>query len=137
MSDAAMPPTGPYRPGPGRRRAHRPLSLEGLPTAEEEAQHAERHKGDAADRFTLYRPEQIEQETRTVRLDMSFGDVVKIRDQAEMVIACMQLVIGKTREHDIGSVRQRIGARAEAASLGRALALFNGKRPYGYSKKKG
>lgn len=42
-----------------------------------------------------------------------------------------------TRKHDIGSIRQRIEARREAASLGAALSLFNGKTPYGYSRPKG
>lgn len=125
---------GPYRPGHGRRRAHRPVSVEGLPTPQELAD--QRHKGEAADRFSLYTPEQVTQETRTVRLDMSFGDLVKIRDQAEMVIACMQQILTTTRRHDIGSIRQRIEARREAASLGSALTFTNGKTPYGYTRKK-
>jgi hypothetical protein len=138
MTDATMPPrTGPYRGNPNaRRRGHRPLTLEGLPSPDELAHAAERHKGDAADRFTLYTQEQIEQETRNVRLDISFGEPIKIRDQAEMVIAAMQQVIACTRRHDIGSIRQRVEARREAASLGAALTVFNGKRPYGFSKKK-
>jgi hypothetical protein len=126
--------TGPYRPGHGRRRAHRPVNLAGLPTPEELAQQP--HKGDAADRFSLYTPEQIAQETRDARLQMTFDDVIKIRDQAEMVIACMQHVIMATRKHDLGSIRQRIEARREVASLVERLTLFNGKTPYGYAKKK-
>lgn len=135
MTDATMPPrTGPYRQGHGRQRAHRPISITGLPTDEELAQQP--HKGDDADRFSLYAPEQIEDETRNVRLDLSFGDVLKIRDQAEMIMAALRLIIGKTREHDIGSIRQRIEARREADSLRRVLARFNGKTPHGDSKKK-
>lgn len=135
MTDAAMPPrTGPYRPGHGRQRAHRPVSITDLPSPEDLAQ--QRHKGDAADRFTLYTPEQIDDETRNVRLDISFGDVLKIRDQAEMIMAALRLIIGKTREHDIGSIRQRIEARREADSLRRVLARFNGKTPHGDSAKK-
>lgn len=137
MSDPTVAPrTGSHRPVQGRRRAHRPTSLEGPPTPRELADAAERHKGDDADRFTLYRPDQIEAATRAVRLDMSFGDVIKIRDQAEMIIAGMRQVIEKTRHHDIGSVRQRIDCRAEAASLGQTLSLFNGKTPYGFTKKR-
>lgn len=135
MTDATMPPrTGPYRPVHGRRRAHRPIGIEGLPTDEEVA--AQPHRGDDADRFTLYTPEQIEDETRNVRLDISFGDVIKIRDQAEMIMAALRLIIGKTREHDIGSIRQRIEARREADSLRRVLARFNGKTPHGDWKRK-
>ncbi len=137
MSDTTVAPrTGSHRPVQGRRRAHRPVSLEGPPTPEELADAAERHKGDDADRFTLYRPDQIETATRAVRLDMSFGDVIKIRDQAEMIIAGMRQIIEKTRHHDIGSVRQRIDCRSEAASLGQTLSLFNGKTPYGFTKKR-
>lgn len=126
--------TGPHRPVNGRRRAHRPISVTGLPTAEELAQQP--HKGDAADRFSLYTPEQITQETRDARLQMTFEDVIKIRDQAEMIIACMQHVIVATRKHDLGSIRQRIEARREVASLVERLTLFNGKTPYGYARKK-
>lgn len=136
MTDATMPPpTGPFRPARySRGRGHRPLSIENLPTAEELAQQP--HKGDAADRFSLYTKEQAEQETRTVRLDITFGDVIKIRDQAEMIMAALRLIIEKTREHDIGSIRQRIEARREADSLRRVLARFNGKTPHGDTAKK-
>jgi hypothetical protein len=138
MSDPLPPPnTGPHRPTPGRSRARGgKVSLGGLPSAEDIDHVAERHKGDAADRFTLYTQEQIEQETRNVRLDMSFSEPIKIRDQAEMIIAAMREVIAATRRHDIGSIRQRVEARREAASLGAALTVFNGKTPYGFSKKK-
>lgn len=131
---AANAQKGPYKPVQGRRRAHRPLSLEGLPTAEDLA--SSPHKGDDADRFTLYTAEQVEQEARTVRLDIAFTDPIKIRDQFEMILAAARIIMEKTRQHDIGSIRQRIDARREAASLGRALARFNGKTPYGDSKKK-
>lgn len=135
MTDAVIPPrTGPYRPRHSRGRAHRPISIEGLPSDEEVA--AQPHRGEDADRFTLWTPEQIADETRTVRLDISFGDVVKIRDQAEMIMAALRLIIGKTREHDIGSIRQRIEARREADSLRRVLARFNGKVPHGDSAKR-
>lgn len=142
MSDHHEASTGPYRPGHGRRRAHRPMSIEGPPSPEELTQHAERHKGDDADRFTLYTPAQIESETKDVKLCVTFGPddpaaVIKIRDQAEMVIAGMRAIIDKTRQHDLGSVRQRIEARAEAASLGRALSRFNGRTPHGEWKPKG
>lgn len=127
-------PTGPYRAPQGRRRKIGAISLEGLPTPEELA--SVPHKGNDADRFTLYTPEQIKQETRDARIQITFEDVIKIRDQAEMVIACMQHVIAATRKHDIGSIRQRIEARREVASLVERITLFNGKTPYGYSKKK-
>ena len=138
MSERTMTPpprnNGPYRPVHGRQRAHRPISLTGLPTDEEVAQQP--HTGDAADRFSLYTPEQIAQETRDARMQITFDDVIKIRDQAEMVMACMQHVIQATRKHDLGSIRQRIEARREVASLVERLTLFNGRTPYGYAKKK-
>lgn len=125
---------GPYQPVQGRRRAHRPISLDGLPSAEELAQQP--HTGDDADRFTLYTPQQITAETRNVRLDITFEEVIHIRDQAEMVIACMQQIIRLTRNRDIGSIRQRVDCRREAAGLGAALKFSNGRTPYGYKKKK-
>lgn len=141
MSDVHMASRGPYRGDPARKRGHRPISVEGLPTAEELA--SSPHKGDDADRFSLYTEQQIMSETRPVKLCIEFGEgssdpaaVIKIRDQAEMVIAGMRAIIEKTRQHDIGSIRQRIECRAEAASLGRALTRFNGRTPYGDSKRK-
>jgi hypothetical protein len=77
----------------------------------------------------LWTPEQLEIETRTVRFDMTFGDVVKLRDQAEMIAACMAEIIKLSRQHDLGSHRQRINARREADGLRRTLARFNGKKP--------
>jgi hypothetical protein len=129
-----MARSGPYRPVQGRRREHRPTSITGLPSPAELA--SSPHRGDDADRFSLYTPEQIAAETRDVRLNISFEDVIKVRDQAEMIIAGMRAIIEKTRQHDIGSIRQRIEARAEAASVGRALTRFNGGTPYGDWKPK-
>ena len=128
------PIRGPYRPDPTRRRVRATVSIDGPPTAEELAQ--QHHRGDDADRLSLYTPEQIELDTRTVRIEITFDDVIKVRDQAEMIVAAMQLIIGKTRHHDIGSIRQRIECRREAGSLGARLAMFNGKTPYGFSRKK-
>lgn len=134
MSDTETARTGSHRPIQGRRRGHRPVSLEGLPTAEDLA--ASPHKGDDADRFTLYTAEQIAAETKDVKICITFGEPIKVRDQAEMVIAAMRAIIEKTRQHDIGSIRQRIESRAEAASLGRALSRFNGRTPHGDWKPK-
>jgi len=144
MSDTHMAARDPHRPFQarrGRNRAHRPASIEGLPTAEDLA--ASPHKGDDADRFSLYTPAQIENETKDVKLCITFGEgptdpaaVIKIRDQAEMIIAGMRAIIEKTRQHDIGSIRQRIESRAEAASIGRALSRFNGRTPHGDWKPK-
>lgn len=137
MSDATMPgrPPGPYRPG--RHRAHRPIDLGGLPTPEEIAEAAQRHQGDEADRFSLYTPEQIVALTKPAKIAMTFDEPIKIRDQAEMIMACMRVVIELTRGHKIGGVRQRIETRREIASLVERLTIFNGKTPYGYKRKKG
>ncbi|HEX7741393.1 MAG TPA: hypothetical protein VF442_02975 [Sphingobium sp.] len=136
MSDHEMARRPPFQQNQyARRRAHRPLDIADTLPSQEELDSVP-HKGDAADRFTLYSPEQIEAETRTVRLDVSFEDVIKIRDQAEMIIEACKIIIARTRAHDIGSIRQRIECRGEAASLGRALSRFNGKTPYGDTKKK-
>lgn len=125
--------TGPYS-GRGRKRKYGPIDLTKPPTDEELA--GQRHSGEQADEFSLFTDEQVEQETRTVRLDISFGDVIKVRDQVSMVMAACRIIMEKTRQHDIGSIRQRIDCRREAASLGRALARFNGKTPYGDTRRK-
>ena len=123
----------PYREHQRRNRAgkHR---VDGLPPQEE--LDAFPHRGDKADQFSLYTPEQIDAETRTVRLDVSFGDVVKIRDQAQQIIRACQSIIEISRQHDLGSIRQRIIARQEMASLGRMLSILNNKTPHGVYRRK-
>jgi hypothetical protein len=132
MSDRAA--GSPYKPSQWRKNRAGKISLGGLPSQED--LDSSPHKGDEADRFSLYTKEQAEQETRSVRLDITFTDPIKIRDQFEMILAAARIIMEKTRQHDIGSIRQRVDARREAASLGRALTRFNGKTPYGDSKKK-
>lgn len=134
MSDAHMARTGPYRTPHGRSRAHRPVSMDSLPTPEDLA--SVPHKGEAADRFSLYTPEQIAALTRDAKIQMTFAEPIKIRDQAEMIKACMDVVIELTRGHGIGTIRQRIETRREIGSLVERLTIFNGKTPYGYRKKK-
>lgn len=135
MSDARPNgPRGTFQPVHGRRRAHRPISIEGPPTAEELAQQP--HKGDDADRFSLYTPEQIEMDTATVQLRLTFDEPIHVRDQAEMIIAACQIIIDITRKRDLGSIRQRIEARREARSLSKALVRFNGGYPRGVWKPK-
>jgi hypothetical protein len=129
MSDAT-----PYKPPHWRKNRGSKVSIEGLPTPEELAQQP--HTGDDADRFSLYTPEQIEVATKNVRLDISFEEVIKIRDQAEMIKAAMDIILALTKQHDIGSTNQRIETRREAHALGQKLSLFNNKTPYGFSKKK-
>ena len=137
MPDGQHMATGPYRPTRyAKNKGHRPVSIEGLPTDEELAEHAKRHKGENADRFTLYTPEQIDALTKDARITLTFRDVIKIRDQAEMVRACMEVVIKLTRRHDMGSVQQRIETRREIASLIERLGLFNDRTPYGYRPKR-
>lgn len=115
--------------GRGRQRKYVGYNTAKLPSGQELADQA--HDGAEADRNSLFTVEQIAEETRTVRLDVSFTDPIKIRDQCEMLIEACQIIIEKTRDHDIGSIRQRIDCRREAASLGRALARFNGKTSRG------
>lgn len=65
----------------GRRRKYGPIDLTKPPTEEELNGQTPQQRED----YSLFSPQQIEQETRTVRLDISFGDVVKIRDQMEIL----------------------------------------------------
>lgn len=128
---------------PMRRRSHRlgrerigHISPDKLPSATEQADHAERHQGEDADRFPLYTPAQIDEETRDVKLCISFGEVLRIRDQAEMVILAMKEIIELTRDHNLGSTKQRLQSHHTAKVLGRALTRLNGRTPYGEYRKK-
>lgn len=129
-------PLAPSKPFPARRRHGKrgTISLDGPPSPQELSESP--HKGADADRFSLYTPEQIERETKDACPRLTFGDVIKIRDQAEMVKECMEIVIKLTRQHDLGSIQQRIEARREVGSLVERLTLFNGKIPYGYRKRR-
>lgn len=136
------PPDETTRSGSPRRRkrfgrqkiGH--INLDKPPTATEVAEHNEQHKGDAADRLTLYNPKQIEEETRDVKLCITFGEPIRIRDQAEMVIDAMEEIIELTKKHDLGTINQRLQSHHVAKVLGRALTRFNGKTPYGEYRKK-
>lgn len=92
--------------------------------------------GERADRYSTWHGEALEQETRNVRLDMTFGDPISIRDQAEMIIGFMQDVIAKTKQHHLGEIKQRMEARQIADSGRRHLARFNGKTPHGDTYRK-
>lgn len=112
------------------------INLDQPPSAQEKADHAARHKGEDADRFPLYNAEQVEKETKDVKLRIVFDEPIRIRDQAEMVIAAMEEIIETTKKHDLGSINQRIHSRHVAGVLGRALTRFNGGTPYGEYRKK-
>jgi hypothetical protein len=134
MSDAT-----PYKPSQWRKNRGSKVSITGLPSQEE----LDQQTPEQAERYPLYTREQIEAETRDVKLCITFGrgtddpaSVIKIRDQAELIMAGMRSIIETTRKHDSGSVNQRIEARAIAASLGRVLTRFNGRTPYGDWKPK-
>ncbi len=135
MSDPAMAANLNRRKPWGRGKIGA-ISMDKPPTQEEVAQQLERHKGDDADRYSLYRPEQIEKATKEARIAMFFDEPMKIRDQAEMIVEAMKIVIALTRDHDRGSINQRIECRREIGSLVERLTLFNNKTPYGYTKKK-
>lgn len=124
-----------------RSRFERNPHIEKIPigptTRPEKRQLPDHPDGDHADQFSALWPEEVEKDTRNVRLDISFGEVIRIRDQAEMVIAAMREIMDLTKKHDLGSIQQRMHARHVAATLGRALMRFNGKTPYGeYRRKK-
>lgn len=106
------------------RRKHREISLDGFPTVDDLMQ--VHHAFQDADRFSLYRPDQVEKLTTPVRIDLTFEDPIAIRSQAVLAIEALQQIIRLTREHKIGSIRQRIECRKEAASLGRAIRFLHG-----------
>jgi hypothetical protein len=87
--------------------------------------------GERADRFSPWHGETLAMETRNVRIDMSFGDVMAIRQQAEMIKGFMDDVIAVTSEPHLGDIKQRMQARQAADAGRRQLARFNGKKPRG------
>lgn len=113
----------------GRKKKYVGYNTAHLPTdAENDLQTPEQQE-----RFSLYTPDQLAHETRTVRLEISFdqGRLHQTREQAKMIIEAMQQVILATRRHMIsarGESLQRVAARKEAASCARALNILNGKQ---------
>lgn len=138
---AGMAPTDEFTPArPFGRRSWRntragKISIDPTPTAENR-QLPDHPNGEHADQFSALYPDELEQETRNVRLDVSFDEPIKIRDQAQMIVLAMQEIIELTKKHDLGSKAQRMQCRHTAAVLGRALSRFNGKTPYGDTVKK-
>jgi len=116
----------------GRRRKYGPYNTDKPPTDEEITGQTPEQR----DSFSLFTAEQLAEETRSVRWEVTFGDVIKIRDQAEMIMAACRLIIERTRDHAAGPDKQRVDCRREAASAARALTRFNGKTPYGEKRKR-
>ena len=92
--------------------------------------------GERADRFSTYAPNEIEAETRAVRLDLSFLDVIAIRDQCSMIIAAMTEIQAITTEHHKGAIKQRMECRRVADAVRRTLARSKGQVPRGDTKPK-
>lgn len=136
MSDPTMSDHYPRRKRQWGRQRIGHISPDKPPRPEDVADHAERHKGDDADRFSLYTPQQINEETKDVKLCIVFDEPIRIRDQAEMIMGAMEEIMELTKDHDLGSVKQRMQCRHVAKVLGRALTRFNGKTPYGEYRRK-
>lgn len=81
-----------------------------------------------ADPRTLY-DEEIERDTRNVRLDLSFGDPIKIRDQMSVLRDAADEIIAITKRREYDDITARRWARRQAAALSRTLARMNGKTP--------
>lgn len=107
-----------------RKRKYVGYNPDSLPTDEEIMAQSPRQR----EEFPLFTPKQLAHETRNVRLDISFEDVVKIRDQADMITEVMYQIRLVTKRHPRGASYQRVGARREAASCARALNILNGKQ---------
>lgn len=77
---------------------------------------------------TLY-DQEIERDTRTVRMDVSFADIIKVRDQAQVIREAMAEIIAIANRKDYDDITARRWARRQAAALARTLARMNGKTP--------
>lgn len=107
-----------------KRQKAKTADLSKPPSAEELA--SSPHTHEAADRFSLYTMTEIDKLTRPVRIDLTFEDVMEVRAQAAMIAEGMQTILRLTREYKVGSIRQLIECRKEAASLGAALRSIIG-----------
>jgi len=135
MSEVVMTKdTGAHRPVHGRRRGAGYINLDKAPSIAEAL--AGPHRGEAADKFTQYTATQEVDETRNVRLDITFNTPRAIRQQAQMIMKAMSEIIDIATNDDLGSINQRVLARTKFAKLGRDLSIFNGKTPYGCRPKK-
>lgn len=139
MSDASetAPMTRRYRRSRFERNPHIPKIPLGPTRDPDKRQLPEDHPdGDHADQFSALYPEEIEQETRNVRFDMTFTDSIKVREQAELIISIMEEIIGKTRQYRLGDLERRMQSHDVANRGRRVLARMNGKQPHGDTYKK-
>lgn len=120
------------RRGFGKRRKYEGYNTDKSPVESD----LDSQTPEQADRFPLYTPDQIEMDTATVQLRLTFEEPIQIRDQCEMIAEACRIIIALTRKHDLGSVRQRVECRREARSLSKALVRFNGGYPRGVWKPK-
>ncbi|MBN9089167.1 MAG: hypothetical protein J0J01_19855 [Reyranella sp.] len=87
------------------------------------------------DRPSMRSPETVEMETRPVRFEITFGDPLRVREQADMLIATLNEIKVKTQEHHLGAIRQRMACRQIADVGRRLLTRYNGKLPSGEARR--
>lgn len=118
MSDTGFPVA--FKKGWGRNRSG-PEKVRLDPNI-----HAERPV--EVDPRTLY-DQEIEQDTRNVRLDMSFKDVIRTRDQAKLIREVMDEIIELTTRRELDDITARRWARKKVATIARTLSRLHGKVP--------
>jgi len=131
--------TGRFSPGNWRQRRGSKILLDDSANPQKDPERRaipENQTPEQVERFPALYPQEIEHDCRSVRLDVTFDEPIRIRDQAEIIVKAMQEIIELTKKHDLGSVQQRRLARFTAAVCGRTLSRFNGKTPYGEYRKK-
>ena len=81
-----------------------------------------------------YDPATLDALTRPVRIEISFEDPIKTRQQLEVLMGICTEVLVVTGQHELGISRQRLRAREIMKSGADALTYMSGKTPTGRKK---
>lgn len=79
-------------------------------------------------------PETIDALTRPVRLEVTFDDPIKTRQQLDMLAGAIEEAKALTYQHDLGIMRQRLRLREVMKTAADTLTYLNGKTPAGRKK---
>ena len=74
--------------------------------------------------------------SRPVRLEITFDDPLKTREQIEALMACLTEALVVTQDHGRGISRQRMDLRNIVKTGAEVLVMMNGKMPTGRKRLK-
>lgn len=83
-----------------------------------------------------WRADYVDALSRPVRIEITFEDPLKTREQIEVLMACLTEALVVTQDHQRGINRQRMDLRNIVKTGAETLVMLNGKMPTGRKRLK-